>query len=197
MAEFCTHIRRRVGQKPHVLVAYAWCFYMAVFSGGRWIRSELLGAGPDFWTAGTASSGEVAETKEPVRLGERGLSFWSFPGGHDGLDIKEAFKARLLAAETLLTTDERIDIIEEAKTIFTLSTSLVQELDEKLGTDFDKMKQLEAAARQQAAKTGVKATVVTPDKSQSAVMWLRRPEVTGTVVALGCLACVALLRLGY
>ncbi|PVI05251.1 heme oxygenase-like protein, partial [Periconia macrospinosa] len=132
VAEFCVHIRRRVGSKPHVLVAYAWCFYMAVFSGGRWIRGELLKAGNDFWTKGR----EVGEKypEEKVRLQNVGLSFWSFPGEHDGLDIKEAFKSRLASAEALFTHEERIDIVEEAKIIFRLSANLVHELDKQFDT---------------------------------------------------------------
>jgi hypothetical protein len=196
VAEFCTHIRSKVGNKPHVLVAYAWCYYMAVFSGGRYIRAELLKAGNDFWSAGLESDSLRAD-KEPVKLEEQGLSFWSFPGQHDGLDIKEAFKTRLYAAETLLTPDERVDIIEEAKTIFKLSATLVEELDQKLGTDLERLKQFDAAQRHQATKSSDHTFKVTPDITKVAGTWLHRTEVTGTLVALGCLAFVALVRFGY
>lgn len=183
-----------MGNKPHVLVAYAWCFYMAVFSGGRWIRSELVKAGSDFWRPETGTTEKPAQD---ARLEDRGLSFWSFSGDYDGLDIKEAFKQRLLAAEGLFTLDERIDIIEEAKTIFTLSSSLVRELDEKLGTDFEKVKAPKAAELHQAEPVGDKASKVTVNMSHAVGTWIHRPEVTGVAVALGCLACVALLRMGY
>jgi hypothetical protein len=196
VAEFCTHIRRRVGNKPHVLVAYAWCYYMAVFSGGRYLRAELLKAGSDFWIAGTEGDASRAD-KASVRLEEQGLSFWSFPGQHDGLDIKEAFKARLQAAETLLTPDERVDVIEEAKTIFKLSATLVEELDQKLGTDLENLGRLHAAQRHQAAKASDHMFKVTPSVTKATGTWLHRPEVTGTLVALGCFACVALIRFGY
>ncbi|KAF2643912.1 heme oxygenase-like protein [Massarina eburnea CBS 473.64] len=185
VAEFCAHIRRRVGSKPHVLVAYAWCFYMAVFSGGRWIRGELLKAGTEFWT--TSEGAEMIA--EQVRLHDKGLSFWSFPGQHDGLDIKEAFKAHLKSAEALFTPEERIDIVEEAKVIFKLSANLVHELDELLGTDLARLKGSTAAESRPVAG---KVTL-----AKSLGTWLHRPEVSGAVLALGCLACVALLRLGY
>ncbi|KAJ4305912.1 hypothetical protein N0V90_001445 [Kalmusia sp. IMI 367209] len=198
VAEFCTHIRRRVGNKPHVLVAYAWCFYMAVFSGGRWIRSELVKAGGDFWRTESSLSGAKGKNAE-LPLEQKGLSLWSFAGDHDGIDIKEAFKERLLAAEILFTPDERVDIIEEAKTIFKLSAGLVHELDEKLGTDFEQLKRANAAERHghQAEKRDDKTTLVTPKVSQAVSTWLHRPEVTGAAIALGCLACAALLRFGY
>lgn len=43
------HIRENVSADPYLLIAYAWTFYMAIFSGGRWIRSQLCNAGDDFW----------------------------------------------------------------------------------------------------------------------------------------------------
>lgn len=198
VADYCTHIRKVVRHKPHVLVAYAWCFYMAVFSGGRWIRSQLTTAGEDFWRSATSDdkNTESEKEEEQVSLEEKGLSFWNFDGEHDGEDIKAEFKRRLAAAEQLFTPDERIDVIEEAKEIFRLSATLVDELDEKLGTDNEKLKQLDHVAKKRAREVN-EADGITPKVSQSSSVstWLKRPEVTGAVVALGCLACVALLKL--
>jgi heme oxygenase len=194
VADFCDHIRRRVGNKPHVLVAYAWCFYMAVFSGGRYIRAELLKAGDTFWTKGRETGEQNGDEK--IRLQEKGLSFWSFPGQHDGMDIKESFKSHLMSAEALFTPEERIDIVEEAKIIFKLSANLVHELDEQLGTDLERLKPSLPAERHQAEKSGDLITAVMPTKFGTVGTWLHRPEVTGAVFALGCLACVIFLRSG-
>ncbi|PSN65788.1 heme oxygenase-like protein [Corynespora cassiicola Philippines] len=206
VGEFCLHMRRAVKQRPHVLVAYAWCFYMAVFSGGRWIRGELVKGGEQFWRTNT---GIGAGGEETVSLGDKGLSFWNFDGELDGEDIKAEFKQRLALAEDLFTMDERIDVIEEAKTIFARCNGLVEELDSQLATDLAAVGSVERGQRSQRAAAAAAAAAVAPsgqvggpvmpggDKSQGAVMWLRRPEVTGTVVALGCLACVALLRLEF
>jgi heme oxygenase len=52
LAEFVTHIRKSVQSNPHVLMAYAWVFYMALFSGGRYLRAALIEAGgerAEFW----------------------------------------------------------------------------------------------------------------------------------------------------
>ncbi|KAF2647703.1 heme oxygenase-like protein [Lophiostoma macrostomum CBS 122681] len=212
VAQFCAHIRRAVRVRPHVLVAYAWCYYMAVFSGGRWIRAQLVGAGEAFWRKGAGidstshADGEKgqgkAEAEDSARVGlaDQGLSLWHFDGAHDGEDIKAEFKARLAAAEDLFTDDERVDIIEEAKHIFKFSAGLVEELDEKLGTDMERLVQAERAERASArAKTVVEQTGgvkgLPPKVAKSPVLWLKRPEVTGAVVALGCLACVALLTM--
>lgn len=196
VAEFCAHIRRRVGKKPHVLVAYAWCFYMAVFSGGRWIRGELLKAGTDFWLKGREAGGEKHHD-EKAQLQDVGLSFWSFPGEHDGLDIKEDFKSRLASAEALFTPEERIDIVEEAKIIFRLSANLVHELDRQLDTDLTQLKQATATQPRahDGAKLSEKATTSTSPTAPST--WFHHQDVSGLVMvmlALGCLAYVTVLR---
>ena len=200
VADFCAHIRKTVHERPWTLLSYAWCFYMAVFSGGRWIRAGLLRAGPDFWQAC-----ETSDRLQPSALSDRGLSFWHFPGHFDGEDIKVEFKAHLAAAETLFTADERVDIIEEAKNIFQLCASLVQELDEMAEAHDaeDDHRQDKAPQATTNTEEGLRSKlaaehiilVSSMDKPGDRVMrFVRRPEVTGTMIALGCLACVALLR---
>ena len=51
MAEFITHTESAVEKNPHILLAYAWVLYMALFSGGRYLRASLQSAGGscDFW----------------------------------------------------------------------------------------------------------------------------------------------------
>jgi heme oxygenase len=47
---FLSRIRQSVHARPHVLLAYAWVFYMALFSGGRVLRGLLEGVAEDgFW----------------------------------------------------------------------------------------------------------------------------------------------------
>jgi len=53
LAEFIAHTKKAVEANPHVLLAYAWVLYMALFSGGRYLRAflkEAGGTGVDFWT---------------------------------------------------------------------------------------------------------------------------------------------------
>ncbi|KAF2822004.1 heme oxygenase-like protein [Ophiobolus disseminans] len=194
VAEFCTHIRNAVHERPWTLVSYAWCFYMAVFSGGRWIRAGLLRAGPEFW-----QTGEGDGKTNIANLAERGLSLWHFPGQFDGEDIKLEFKAHLAAAETLFTPDERVDIIEEAKNIFQLCASLVEELDcmaVSHPADTDAPLHEADQSKSDAEKAPlIRATTAGRTSSNRIVGFVRRPEVTGTLVALACLACVTLLRL--
>lgn len=186
VAEFCTHIRKSVNEKPWTLISYAWCFYMAVFSGGRWIRGGLLRAPAEYWPA----------TAEELDLPSLGLSFWHFPGPHDGEDIKAEFKKRLEGAEALFTPDERVDIIEEAKNIFTLCASLVEELDAMVGKELVEAHpapKTEVSEKTAPAPVILRASHMTKS-SDALTSFIRRPEVTGTLVAMGCLACVVLLK---
>ncbi|KAF2743465.1 heme oxygenase-like protein [Sporormia fimetaria CBS 119925] len=196
VAEFCTHIRSSVSRKPHVLVAYAWCFYMAVFSGGRWIRAQLEGAGGEFWDSGPG------EMKGGTGLKGRGLAVWNFEGVEDGEDIKGLFKEKLKDGEGLWTEEMRGEIVEEAREVFRWCARLVGELDEVVGGEEKKKmeanegrvkKEMGEEASSSVEEDGVgSATVATQSASRS---WLLKPQVSGAVVALGCLAYVALVKM--
>ncbi|MCJ1404281.1 heme oxygenase [Xylographa trunciseda] len=123
---FLQHFEQTCAAKPHVLIAYAWVMYMALFNGGRWIRAQLLAAKESSWRLSsfdsTAESGEV----DPGV----GLAFWHFPGEEDGEDLKNEFKARLNDVEGLLDAEQRQDIVDEALSIFKYLALLVEELDD-------------------------------------------------------------------
>lgn len=121
-----SHIRDLAAAKPHTLVAYTWVMYMAIFSGGRWIRAQLAGAEPEFWTSHTNAGPALAE-KTP--LGMPGFSFLSFDGDEDGEDIKVEYKRRLAEGEDLLNTQEREDIVEASRELFEMCIAIVKKLD--------------------------------------------------------------------
>jgi hypothetical protein len=114
---------------PHLLVAYAWVMYMAVFSGGRWIRQQLSNAGDDFWSLNQQPFQGYKDGKE---LNTPGFTFLSFNGEEDGEDIKNLFKIHLAEAETLLTPQEKQQIVARAEAIFDDCIGLVHELDRRL-----------------------------------------------------------------
>lgn len=120
------HIRALAASKPHTLVAYTWVMYMAIFSGGRWIRAQLASAQPEFWTSHTNAGPAMAE-KTP--LGMPGFSFLSFDGEQDGEDIKAEYKRRLVEGEDLLGKQEREDIVEASRELFEMCIKIVRKLD--------------------------------------------------------------------
>jgi heme oxygenase len=189
--EYCNHIRNVVSQKPHVLLAYAWCYYMAVFSGGRWIRGELLKAGEEFWHNGASQR----DREKPLPLEDRGLAFWNFDGTEDGEDIKLLFKAKLSSAHDFFTPEQVQDIILESQNVFKYSAKLVEELDEKLGTDLDNGTLSGRAGESTEKRKGAGAANGSMLAQIQRPTWLRRPEVTGAAVILACLTFIVFLGL--
>ncbi|KAF2216411.1 hypothetical protein CERZMDRAFT_19713, partial [Cercospora zeae-maydis SCOH1-5] len=126
--KWTAQMRTRIRSKPHVLIAYAWVFYMATFAGGRWIREQLATSGHDFWLAGSTRC--QSEDCGKVSLELPGFSFLSFDEDQDGEDIKALFKANLINGETLLTADEQQEIVDTAQQLFERCNRLVYQLDQ-------------------------------------------------------------------
>ncbi|KAL9027414.1 MAG: hypothetical protein Q9196_004058 [Gyalolechia fulgens] len=117
---FKRHVQLSLSQKPHLLFAYTWIFYMALFSGGRYVRSKFR-AGFKSWMAALP-----AAQLEP----HAGLTFWHFPGELDGEDLKLEYKNRVAALSVELTEEERADIVAESVQIMTYLIDVVQEVAE-------------------------------------------------------------------
>lgn len=79
LSDFVVRIKSSLEEKPHVLIAYAWVFYMAIFSGGRFLRAELSTAGPKFWaTAPIDDSAPVSQTSHfPSQTSDVRSDEWS------------------------------------------------------------------------------------------------------------------------
>ncbi|KAI0145234.1 hypothetical protein GGR57DRAFT_307573 [Xylariaceae sp. FL1272] len=141
LEKFLEHIVNSTQSSPHILIAYAWVLYMALFSGGRFIRAALEDTDADFWK--TRSSHRTAHHVLPLCLlgpdactAPRPFSFYRFhPKTTDGEDLKQAFKKRLAESEELLTDSERNDIVREAINIFDFMLQIVTELDDVCDTD--------------------------------------------------------------
>lgn len=129
---FLDHIEHSVATKPHVLLAYAWVLYMALFAGGRFVRATLEAAGTEFWAT---PAGEVRLTGAltmacgaPSACDKASfpLSFLRFQGADD---LKAEFKNRLVQTESLLTPGEHDDVVREAGRIFDYLVRLISQLD--------------------------------------------------------------------
>ncbi|KAK4192872.1 hypothetical protein QBC35DRAFT_372690 [Podospora australis] len=143
LGEFTAHIKRSIKKNPEVLLAYAWVLYMALFSGGRFIRSSLEAAGPEFWgktcdpvlpLCYPCSAPIPIRDILPLELAhhittDNPLTFFRFPTPLDGEDLKMEFKKRLLESETLLLPVEREHVVREAVCIFDNMNLLVSQLD--------------------------------------------------------------------
>jgi hypothetical protein len=149
LAEVISHIRRAINNKPHVLLAYSYIMYMALFAGGRFIRATLESAGKDFW--GKTGCGEVPMPrqydhrdifgtvgKEPEQQpdnafrsshGSAPLRFFHFDTPQDGEDLKRNFKQTLADREGILSYQEKHDVVQEAICIFENMVLVVAQLD--------------------------------------------------------------------
>lgn len=126
LSTFVTHISGAVESKPHVLLAYTWIFYMALFQGGRYIRSQLRGAEEDgFWAQDVN-----AKTADKAVTGSIPLSFWEFPAvSRDGEELKAEFKARFQHIESRLSQSQKKDVLHEAGEIMTQLLEVIREID--------------------------------------------------------------------
>lgn len=107
-----SQIEASLREKPHVLLAYAWTMYLALFNGGRWIRGQLVSAGSEFWRG------------EPFPL-----SFWELGDRLEEEELKATFKEEFLVAASLLTDDEKDEVIEETNRLFDMCSEMVRFLD--------------------------------------------------------------------
>ncbi|OBR12076.1 hypothetical protein CH63R_04372 [Colletotrichum higginsianum IMI 349063] len=168
LAEFTHHVKRTIEKKPHVLMAYSYILFMALFAGGRFIRAVLESAGPEFWgqvPAPIPPSQKSCQAHDPmaavpssaamgsvdlmrgdhrtIRVGTKHsrqslpLGFFHFATVLDGEDLKAEFKKRLSESESLLTPQERNDIIQEAVCIFDNMLLLVDQLDDVCETSLE------------------------------------------------------------
>lgn len=136
---FVDHIRTSTPAKPHLLLAYTWVLYMALFSGGRYIRSRLRQAGIGFWEGRVEGGSEggygrrIEDDEKGVAV-DRYLGFWTFEGEEDGEDLKAEFKQRFASIEATLTGDEKEEVVQEAVFIMQSITGVVVEISEVIGT---------------------------------------------------------------
>lgn len=157
VGKFTLHIRDAVNAKPHVLLAYAYTLYLALLSGGSYIRTELMYLDRDFWEATPTPvlPGLVECRPEKSRMWRRRQEGSQDEDEDDGLDaerrlpldfldfdpplganprqqakiLKNEFKGRLAEADALLTEPERHDIVAEAASIFQHLEGMVAQLD--------------------------------------------------------------------
>ena len=74
VSKFIAHTTKAVIAHPHVLLAYTWVLYMALFSGGRYLRASLQKAGPAFWSKSPSYTSLDQPPNSSLQLGRpRGL----------------------------------------------------------------------------------------------------------------------------
>lgn len=115
-------IKSSIQQGPHRILAYAWTMYMALFNGGRWLRQQMINAGPDFWLAP-----QNVQSAEDYGC----LSLWFFDRTSDGEDLKNFFKDGFEDIALRLDDSQRSDIVNEAVNLFKMCSQIIEDVLDK------------------------------------------------------------------
>jgi len=179
--------------------------YMAIFSGGRYIRLELAATGEEFWMRGRKEEAKCMDTdveQEKVEMTATttttppvypGFTFLHFDKGtNDGEDVKNEFKRRLAAAETLLTPSERAEVVAESRRIFESTIDLVRELDETVGKMLNAPEVNGLRGEEQKTYYNEKSSLLRPPTSVAAVR-LRFAERRDAARKLAVFLCAVLV----
>ncbi|KAH6611296.1 hypothetical protein Trco_001316 [Trichoderma cornu-damae] len=65
LSAFISHIRQAVRARPHILIAYSYNLFMALFAGGRFIRASFENVEGEFWEAVPAPIKPTMQPCEP------------------------------------------------------------------------------------------------------------------------------------
>ncbi|KAI5810964.1 hypothetical protein DFH27DRAFT_2844 [Peziza echinospora] len=118
---YAAHIRAVIEKEPLVIISYAHNMYLALFAGGRVIKSRMLSVSGFFPRKTGLSKAECA------RLGTHLFTFDVENGKEE--DIRNNFKYRLANVEVDITPEETAVIVEESKEVFRQNLLLINELD--------------------------------------------------------------------
>ncbi|ODQ63523.1 ER localized, heme-binding peroxidase [Nadsonia fulvescens var. elongata DSM 6958] len=119
---FANHIRKVTAEHPHLLLAYGHVMYLALFAGGRILRSNITRA------VGLFPQVEGLTTEE---VSVRGTNLFRFEV-EDEEALRVLFKRNYeLATRNDLTEQEKKEIVEESHEIFKRNIDCVAEIASK------------------------------------------------------------------
>lgn len=118
---FVEHIKTVTAEKPYLLLAYLHVMYLALFAGGRIMRSSISKA------TGLFPQKDGLKHEDIIRLG---ANFFTF-------DVADEDAFRLLykrdyelVTRPTLTEEQKVEIIEESKYIFAQNAKCVSEIEQ-------------------------------------------------------------------
>ena len=118
--EFVNHIVKSSNDKPYLLLAYLHVMYLALFAGGRIMRSSISRA------TGLFPQKNGLKHEEIVKLGS---NFFTFDVADENL-LRLVYKRDYeLLTRSGLTEEQKLEVIEESKYIFEQNGKCVSELE--------------------------------------------------------------------
>ena len=98
-AEYVSHIKQVLSQKPHLVIAYTHNYYMALFAGGKVLKYKISQAQGFF-----PPRKNMAE--EECKAAGTNLFSFEVPEGKEDL-LRSGFKDALVDIQSTLTEEER------------------------------------------------------------------------------------------
>ncbi|CAK9438719.1 uncharacterized protein LODBEIA_P29430 [Lodderomyces beijingensis] len=118
---FASHIKEVTAKKPYLLFAYLHVMYLALFAGGRIMRSSFAKA------TGMYPRKDGLSHDEIVKLG---TNFFTFDVADENL-LRVMYKRDYeLVTRNGLTEEQKLEIIEESKFIFEQNARCLNELEQ-------------------------------------------------------------------
>ena len=100
-----------IPDNPHLLIAHIYIWYLAVLSGGRYLRIPLANAGAEFWNH--------KSPKDDI-----GFSFLRAEP-----NLKVQLKRQLSDWDDQLTEEQRVEVLEETERIYDMTVELVASIN--------------------------------------------------------------------
>ncbi|CAH2351599.1 heme-binding protein Hmx1p [[Candida] railenensis] len=118
--KFVEHIERVTTEKPYLLLAYMHVMYLALFAGGRIMRSSISKA------SGLFPQKDGLKHEEIVKLG---TNFFTFDVADENL-LRIIYKRDYeILTRNNLTEQQKLEIIEESKYIFQQNNNCISEIE--------------------------------------------------------------------
>lgn len=118
--KFSNHIREVAQKKPYLLLAYMHVMYLALFAGGRIMRSSISRA------TGLFPQKEGMKHEDIIRMG---TNFFTFDVADEN-SLRMIYKRDYeLLTRTALSEEQKLEIIEESKYIFEQNGKCVSEIE--------------------------------------------------------------------
>ncbi|VVT45950.1 uncharacterized protein SAPINGB_P000972 [Magnusiomyces paraingens] len=117
------HMKDVLHEKPYLILAYAHTLYLALFAGGRIMRSSV---------AKSTGLFPVVPGKTQEEVSANGTHLFKFPMVDDEDALRLDFKRRFeLATRNSLSEEQKLEIIAESEEIFRRNIAAVDEVSRK------------------------------------------------------------------
>lgn len=123
LKDFSRRMGEQIYEKPYLLLAHAWVFYLAIFSGGKYMKASLHMSFQNAWLQ------QLEEGDKTRPCADTYLRFWTFGNSvQESEEIRSNFKKRFKEVAKTLSIEQREEVVDEARGIMDSLFGIIQEL---------------------------------------------------------------------